>query len=94
MVLALMRWGLRPCMEMEPNVNVTNAKLWKCRFWVDTRHQAGAINASWGFCSPSLGLGSTNGLVISLGMWMVVLSALLYEGGNILGDEGKLRLVS
>ena len=94
MVLALMRWGLRPCMEMEPNVNVTNAKLWKCRFWVDSRHQDGAINASWGLGIPSLGLGSTNGLVISLGLWMVVLSTLHYEGGNTLGDEGKLRLVS
>ena len=46
----------------------------------------------WG--SPSLGLGSTNHLVISLGLLMVLVLALRCEGDNTLGDEGKLHLVS
>ena len=45
----------------------------------------------WGI--PRLGICSMNSLVILLGLLMVVVSALCCEGGNALGDEGKLRLV-
>ena len=44
--------------------------------------------------SPSLGLGSTNGLLILLGLLMVVVSTMRCEGGNAPGDEGRLCLVS
>ena len=73
---------------------VTNANYVKVGFGslVDTRLAPLMFLGVWG--SPSLGLGSTNNLVISLGLWMVVVLALCCEGGNALGDEGKLRFVS
>ena len=62
------------------------------RLSVDTRLVPLMLLGVWG--SPSLGLGCMNSLVISLNLWMVVISALHYEGGNAQGDKGKLHFVS
>ena len=86
--------GFKTLHEMEPIVNFSNANYGIVGFvlLVATKLLPSIFLGVWG--SPRLGLGSTNSLVISLGMLMVVVLALHYEGGNALGDEGKLRLVS
>ena len=80
--------------EMETIVNVSNANYGIVGFGLQVSTWLASL-MFLGVCgSPSLGLGFTNSLVISLGMLMVVVSSMHCEGNNALGDEGKLRLVS
>ena len=86
--------GFKSLYEMETIVNVSNVNYGIMGFGllVATRMVPLMLLMVWGI--RILGLGSTNNLVISLSMWIVVIFALRYEGGNTLGDEGKLHLVS
>ena len=80
--------GFNTLHELETIVNVSNANYGIVGFilLVATRLSPLMFLGVWG--SPSLGLGSTNSLVISLGLLMVVVSALRYEGGNVGGNIG------
>ena len=86
--------GFKSLHEMETIVNVSNVNYGILGFGVlvATGMAPLMLIGVWGI--PRLGFGSTNNLVISLSMWIVVIFALHYEGGNALGDEGKLHLVS
>ena len=86
--------GFKSLNKMETIVNVSNVNYGIVGFGllVATRIAPLMFIGVWG--SPSLGLGSTNSLFISFGLLMVVVLALHCEGGNTLGDKGKLRLVS
>ena len=63
-------------------------EMWVSALIVDTRLVPLMLLRVWGI--PSLGIVSTKILVILLGLWMVVVSSLCCEGGNAMGDEGKL----
>ena len=86
--------GFKSLYEMETIVKVSTVNYGVVGFdlLVATTMVPLMLLGVWGI--PRLGLGSTNNLVISLSMWIVVIFALHYEGGNALGDEGKLHLVS
>ena len=78
-------------MEMEPNVNVTKENYGNVGFgWiVGTRMAPLMLLGVWG--SPMLGLGSTNVLVISLGLWRVCSHLCALNGDDALVIEGRIR---
>ena len=83
--------GFKTLHEMETIFNVSKANYEKVGFGlvIDMRLVPLMLLGVWG--SASLGLGSTNSLVISLGLWMVVVSALHCEWRRRPGYEGKLH---
>ena len=83
--------GFKTLHGMETNVNETNVNYGDVGFWLimDTRLAPLMRIGVWG--SPSLGLGSTNDLVIFLGSLMVWSWLCAVDGGDSLVNKGMLH---
>ena len=83
--------GFKTCMANGDHDNVTNANYGNVGFGliVDTRMAPLMRLRVWG--SPSLGLGSTNDLVIFLGPLMVWSMLCIVDGDDTLFNEGMLH---
>ena len=86
--------GFKSLHEMETIIKISNANYGIVGFGLLVSTRLVPLMFLWVWGSQSLGLGSMNSLFILFSMLMVVVSTLCCEGGNALGDKGKLCLIS
>ena len=87
----IMQWGLRPSMDMKTNENDTIANYGDVDFELIVDMRLAPLMLLGVLRSPSLWIGSTNDLVISLGLWMVWFRLYTVNGDDALDNEGKIH---